>query len=323
MLVLALMSLVSAAGLWAFIRLAPGMELVDQPNHRSLHATPTAVGGGAVPVLLIAGYLWISNPIAGAGGVSGLLLLLCAIGLSDDRWGLPSAPRFFSYLLAGIALPWIILPIEQPLGLMPLVGLLALGVGVAWCVNLFNFMDGADGLAAAQLISVSLGLGLIAIFGATDAQALIWCCGALFAVTLPLLAFSWHPATVFMGDAGAVPLGFFLAVLGVLAGSVDPALGVVWFILMMPFLVDTGITLCWRILSGDPPHVAHRDHAYQRLVLRFGSPLPVTLGLMAMQTLWQFPLAVTAVNDLLFPPLLVFLSAIPSLWVVVSARLRQ
>jgi len=322
-LVLALMSLVSAAGLWAFIRLAPGMELVDQPNHRSLHATPTAVGGGAVPVLLIAGYLWISNPIAGAGGVSGLLLLLCAIGLSDDRWGLPSAPRFFSYLLAGIALPWIILPIEQPLGLIPLVGLLALGVGVAWCINLFNFMDGADGLAAVQLISVSLGLGLIAIVGATDAQALVWCCGALFAATLPLLAFNWHPATVFMGDAGAVPLGFFLAVLGVLAGSVDTALGIAWCILMMPFLVDTGITLCWRILSGDPPHVAHRDHAYQRLVLRFGSPLPVTLGLMAMQTLWQFPMAVTAVNDLLFPPLLVFLSAIPSLWVVVYTRSRQ
>ena len=323
MLVLALMSLMSAAGLWAFIRLAPSVELVDQPNHRSLHATPTPVGGGAVPVLLIAGYLWISSSIVGAPGVAGLLLVLCAIGLGDDRWGLPSAPRFLIYLLAGIALPWLILPIEPPLTPMPLLGFLALGVGVAWCINLFNFMDGADGLAAAQLISVSLGLGLIATFGVTDAQALIGCCGALFAATLPLLAFNWYPAKVFMGDAGAIPLGFFLAVLGVLAGSADTALGIAWCILMMPFLVDTGITLCWRVLSGDAPHVAHRDHAYQRLVLRFGSPLPVTLGLMAMQTLWQFPLAVTAANDLLFPPLLVFLSAIPSLLVLVYTRLGQ
>lgn len=317
------MSLGSAAGLWLFIGLAPRMGLVDQPNHRSLHGVPTAVGGGVVPVILIAGYFFVMTPLEGAHGVAWLLLMLAAIGLSDDKWGLPSAPRFLSYLLAGIALPWLILPVEPQTSLIALLGLLTLGVSVAWCINLFNFMDGADGLATVQLVTVSVGLGLIATFGPFDAQALALCCAVLFASSVPLLVFNWPPAKVFMGDAGAIPLGFFLAVLGIWAGYADTSLGMAWCILMMPFLVDTGVTLCWRLLSGDAPHVAHRDHAYQRLVLKIGSPLPVSLGLMALQVVWQFPLAVTVINDTLFPPLLVFLSAIPSLLVVVYTRLTQ
>ena len=323
MLVLATMALASVAGLWVFIRLAPGLGLVDRPNDRSLHTAPTVVGGGVVPVILIAGYLFGFSPMAGAHGVAWLLLILGAIGLSDDKWGLPSGPRFVSYLLAGIALPWLLLPIAQPLSLTALVGLLALGVSVAWGINLFNFMDGADGFATVQLLCVSLGMGVIAKFGSIDAQALVWCSGALLACSLPLLFFNWPPAKLFLGDAGAIPLGFYLTVLGILAGSADISLGAAWFILMMPFLIDTGVTLCSRLLSGDPPHRAHRDHAYQRLVLRIGSPLPVTLGLMALQTAWQFPLAVTAANSELFPPLLVLLSAIPSVLILVYSRSTQ
>ncbi len=320
MLVLALMSLGSATGLWIFIRLAPRLGLLDQPNQRSLHTAPTPVGGGIVPVVLIAGYLLCFAPIEGARGVAGLLLILGLIGLSDDRWGLPSAPRFMSYLIAGVVLPLLILPVDLLTSPIALTWLLILGVGVAWCINLFNFMDGADGLAAVQLTSVSLGLGLIATFGPVDAVELAWCCAALFAGSVPLLAFSWPPAKLFMGDGGAIPLGAFLAMLGVMAGYADTALGIAWCVLMMPFLVDTGMTLSRRLLSGEAPHVAHRDHAYQRLVLRIGSPLPVTLGLLALQAIWQFPLAVTAVNHLLFPPLLVFLSAIPSVLILVYTR---
>ena len=323
MLVLGFMSLVSALGLWMFSRLAPRIGLVDQPNHRSLHEEPKVVGAGVVPVFVIVGYLLLFAPLGHHNGVAALLVGLSLIGLSDDRWGLPSAPRFLSYLLAGIALPWLILPIEQQASVISLMWFLVLGVSVAWCTNLFNFMDGTDGLATVQLMSVSLGLGLIATFGPVDAHELARCCGALFASSLPLLIFNWPPAKVFMGDAGAIPFGFFLAILGVLAGSAAPSLGIAWCILMMPFLVDTGVTLFCRLLSGDAPHVAHRDHAYQRLVLKIGSALPVTLGLLAMQTAWQFPLAVTAVNHLLFPPVLVFLSAIPTVLVVVYARSTQ
>ena len=323
MLILVMMGLVSATGLWAFMRLAPLLGLVDRPNHRSLHTVPTVLGGGVVPVVLIAGYLFVFAPMAGAHGVAWLLLILGTIGLSDDKWRLSSGPRFVSYLLAGIALPWLLLPIAQPMSPIALIGLLALGVGVAWCINLFNFMDGADGFATVQLLCVSLGMGLIAKFGPINAEALVWCCGALLSCTLPVLFFNWPPARLFLGDAGAIPLGFFLAVLGILAGSANASMGAAWFILMMPFLIDSGVTLCLRLLSGDPPHIAHRDHAYQRLVLRIGTPLPVTLGLVVLQAAWQFPLAVTAVNTELFPPLLVLLSAIPSVLILVYSRSTQ
>ena len=126
-----------------------------------------------------------------------------------------------------------------------------------------------------------------------------------------------------MGDAGAVPLGFFLALLGMLATDAHVSLGYVWLILMMPLLVDTGMTLLIRLSSGHLPHIAHCDHAYQRLASRAGSSLPVVMGLLAMHVLWLFPLAITAVTTELLPALLVFLSAIPSLILVVYTRGRH
>ena len=202
------------------------------------------------------------------------------------------------------------------------VALSAVGVGVAWCINLFNFMDGADGLATAQLLCVSVGLGLMAHFGLSDHPDWVeWCAWAAMC-GLPLLWLNWPPAKLFMGDAGAIPLGFFLAVLGLVAFDQSMLLGWAWVVLMMPFFLDTGITLLMRLALGQAPHLAHRDHAYQRLTLMVGSPLPVTLGLLAMQVVWQYPLAILIINDQYSLPLLVLLSAIPALSVVVYARLR-
>jgi Fuc2NAc and GlcNAc transferase len=125
-----------------------------------------------------------------------------------------------------------------------------------------------------------------------------------------------------MGDAGAIPLGFFLAVLGLMAFDQSRLLGWAWVVLMMPFFLDASITLLIRLALGQAPHVAHRDHAYQRLTLMVGSSLPVTLGLLAMQVVWQYPLAILIINDQRSLPLLVLLSAIPAFSVVVYARLR-
>lgn len=318
MLILLAMLLGSTAGLWLFLRVAPSLDLVDQPNARSLHSTPTVVSGGLVPMTLLAAGVGSSTALPGATGIALLIAGLTAVGLLDDKWGLPSAIRLLCYLCAGIALPWL-LSSDLPLGTTTL---LLTGVAVAWCINLVNFMDGADGLATVQALCVATGLGLIASFGAAPNAILAWLCALLLACCAPLLGFNWPPAKLFMGDAGAVPLGFFLAVLGLLAFATDMSVGLAWLILMMPFLVDTGMTLCIRSLAGRPPHVAHRDHAYQRLSLVAGSPLPITLGVLGMQVAWQFPLAVTAVSSEVFPLLLVLLSAIPAVMAVVYARFR-
>ena len=318
MMILIAMALLVSLGLWAFVRVAPHWGLVDQPNSRSLHTAPTIVSGGIAPMLVLAAALYTTMNFPGAQAVALITLGLTAIGLLDDRRGLPSGARFVCYLAAGLLLSWLLLPA----GSASITLLAMAGVAVAWCINLVNFMDGADGLVSTQALCVAMGMGLIATFGTVPNAQLAWLSAMLFACWAPLLWFNWPPARLFMGDAGAIPLGFVLALMGLMALLTDLSVGLAWLILMMPFLVDTGFTLCIRVLAGEPPHIAHRDHAYQRLIVRAGSSLPITLGLLGMQVIWQFPLAVTAVNSTVFPPLLVLLSAIPSVAAVVYARLR-
>jgi Fuc2NAc and GlcNAc transferase len=318
MMMLIAMALLVSLGLWAFVHVAPHWGLVDQPSSRSLHTTPTVVSGGIAPMLVLAAGLYTTMDFPGTQAVALMTLVLTAIGLLDDRHGLPSGVRFLCYLATGLLLCWLLLPA----GSASITLLVMAGVAVAWCINLVNFMDGADGLAATQALCVAMGMGLIATFGTVPNAQLAWLSAMLFACWAPLLWFNWPPARLFMGDAGAIPLGFVLALMGLMALLTDLSMGLAWLILMMPFLVDTGFTLCIRILAGEPPHIAHREHAYQRLIAQVGSPLPITLGLLGMQVIWQFPLAVTVVNSTVFPSLLVLLSAIPSVAAVVYARLR-
>ena len=318
MMMLIAMGFLVSLGLWAFVHVAPHWGLVDQPRSRSLHTTPTVVSGGIAPMLALAAGLYTTMDFPGTQAVALMTLVLTAIGLLDDRRGLPSGVRFLSYLAAGLLLCWLLLSA----GSVSIALLAIAGVAVAWCINLVNFMDGADGLVSTQALCMAVGMGLIATFGEVPSEQLAWLSAALFACWAPLLWFNWPPARLFMGDAGAIPLGFELALMGLMAFLTDFSVGLAWLILMMPFLVDTGLTLCIRALSGKPPHIAHRDHAYQRLSVQLGSPLPITLGLLGMQVMWQFPLAVTAVSSAVFPPLLVLLSAIPAVAAVVSARLR-
>ena len=318
-----LLSLMVASFLLAagFCRVAPAVGLLDRPNDRSLHSSVTPVGVGVVPVSLLALGLVLYEAADFnhyAWPVAGLLIVLCGVGLWDDRWGLPSGLRFVLYLLAGAVLPWYSPWLEGVSWLM----LCGTAVAMAWCTNLFNFMDGADGFAVTQALCVSVGLALLSWFAAIPAQPLAQWCAMLAAALAPVLWFNWPPARVFLGDAGAIPIGFFLANLGFLAFEQHSALGWAWCVLMMPFLMDTGCTLVLRVAAGHKPQEAHRDHAYQRLATLAGSPLPVTLGLLALQVGWQFPLAVTVVKQSLFLPALVFLSTIPAFILLVYARLK-
>ena len=186
-------------------------------------------------------------------------------------------------------------------------------------MNALNFIDGINGLASGKTMIVASAIWMFSMSYSEPGLAVLSL--AIFTSTLGLFMLNYPQGRIFMGDAGAVPLGFYLALLGLVALCIDHTLGWVWLVLMMPFLIDSGFTLCIRLLKGHAPHIAHRDHAYQRLTLRAGSSLPVILGLLAMQVAWQFPLAVTIVTAQVFPPLLVLLSAIPALIAVVYARL--
>ena len=228
---------------------------LDQPNQRSLHAVPVPrVGGIAIVAAVLVA--WTLQP--GSGLLLALLTaVLALVSAVDDRIGLPAALRLMVHGLATLAL----MPDVGIGNLWLAAGLLA---GLVWMTNLYNFMDGADGLAGGMAV-----IGFSALAAAFQLQGESgW---ALAAVTVAVAAggfllFNWPPARVFMGDAGSVPLGFLAAAFGWLGFAQH--LWPVWLplLLFLPFIADASVTLLRRGLRGEKVWQAHREHYYQRLI---------------------------------------------------------
>ena len=229
---------------------------MDHPNARSLHVTPTPrVGGiGIIPGVLVATML-IQSPalwpiVLGA-------LLLAAISLLDDYKNLPVSLRLLAHVAVAIGCLLMLPGISG--------GSLVLAtLGIVWMTNLYNFMDGADGLAGGMAV---IGFGALAVAaGWAGAPQLALFCAAIAAAALAFLRFNFPPAKLFMGDAGSVPLGFLaaaLAVYGVLQNYWPVLFPVMVF---SPFIMDASVTLIKRGLRGEKIWRAHREHYYQRLV---------------------------------------------------------
>jgi len=245
--------------------------ILDEPNERSSHAVAVPRGGGIgvmaglLPALAV---LWIS---AGPGawstyGVLAAALLLALISWRDDRHTLGAAPRLVAHVaaaaVAALALPDGALVLQ---GLLPLwADRLVAGLVLVYFLNIFNFMDGIDGITGVETLAIGLGAALLAWLGTTavaPAEGLI-----LAAVALAWLVWNWHPARLFLGDVGSVPLGFLIGWL-LLRLAADGA----WIAsLALPayYLADATLTLARRTLRGDKPWEAHREHAYQRATQR-------------------------------------------------------
>ncbi len=229
---------------------------MDHPNERSLHATPTPrIGGLGIMAGVGVASVWLAD---------GMLLpvmlaafALTALSLLDDVRGLPVAVRFMAHFAASVAC-------LLALGLTGW-ALLAGTLAVVWMTNLYNFMDGSDGLAGGM---AAIGFGALALAAwLGDAPGLAALCAAIAAAALAFLRFNFPPARVFMGDAGSIPLGFLAATLGILG-----AMQHVWpwlfpLLVFSPFIVDASITLIRRGLRGEKVWRAHRSHYYQRAVL--------------------------------------------------------
>jgi UDP-N-acetylmuramyl pentapeptide phosphotransferase/UDP-N-acetylglucosamine-1-phosphate transferase len=240
------------------------VRLADKPNERSLHTAPTARLGGAGMALAVAPFAaaLAQGPLAAAFGAAAALAL---VSLADDVRSLPVEVRLPAHALAAIVFV-LALPqppaIEWPWGWF---GAALAAVGLVWAANLFNFMDGADGLAGGM---AAIGFGVLAAGAAQGGFIeLAVLCSAIASAAAGFLAWNFPPARVFMGDAGSIPLGFLAGALGtygVLAGA-WPA----WFPLLVfsPFVVDATLTLARRAAQGERIWIAHRSHAYQRLVL--------------------------------------------------------
>jgi UDP-N-acetylmuramyl pentapeptide phosphotransferase/UDP-N-acetylglucosamine-1-phosphate transferase len=243
--------------------------ILDRPNERSSHAVPTPRGGGvAIMAALLPG--WAALELAGLAPPAIWAAISGAVGLAlvsfiDDLRPLPVVVRllvqFAAVFLAVAALPGSGNVFQ---GLLPS----ALDRAVSavlwvWFLNLFNFMDGIDGIAGTEAACLGVGVALVALLDPSTSLAAHPALGlTLAAASLGFLWWNWHPARLFMGDVGSVPLGFLLGWL--LLSLAAAGEWVAALVLPLYYLVDASWTLMRRLLRGATVWRAHREHFYQR-----------------------------------------------------------
>lgn len=295
----------AAAGLFTGLirNIAQRRGMLDVPNARSSHTQATPRGGGLAIVLsscaafVVLSWLGDLRPATAAGLIGGGAMV-AAVGWMDDRRAVPASIRLLVHVGAAIwALAWMrgFPPLRIGASLVHL-GYAgdALGVlAIAWTLNLFNFMDGIDGLAASEAIFVAWGGAGLSFLraGANEAAsaALVFggsCLGFLF--------WNWAPARIFLGDVGSGYLGYVIAVLALTAGKSDQAALWVWLMLGGAFFVDATVTLLRRLARRERVFEAHRSHGYQWLARRWDSHRRATIAVILLDLLWLFPCAVLA-----------------------------
>lgn len=246
---------------------------LDTPNARSLHERPVPRSGGLAIGAGVGAACALAWP--GTGAALLLALALAAVSLADDVNGLRTAWRLGAHLAAAAAF------VALELSGTGVALFVVFALAIAWTANLYNFMDGSDGLAG--------GMG---VFGFATYACAAWAAGhasiaalaaSIAAACAGFLVFNWHPARLFMGDVGSVPLGFLAGALGLAGWS--RGVWPLWFPLLVfaPFMFDATLTLLKRAARRERLWQAHRDHYYQRLVrLGFGHRRTALLEYVAM-----------------------------------------
>lgn len=284
---------------WVLRCYALSRSLMDIPNGRSSHSVPTPRGGGvsvvlaylaALALLASAGTMHWSDtvPLLGSGA------LIALIGFLDDHGHVAARWRLLAHFTsAGWALFWIGgLPTIELMGFdldLGWLGHLLAAVYLVWVLNLYNFMDGIDGIASVEAVSVCLGASLV--YWLTGHDQIILPPVVLAVAVLGFLYWNFPPARIFMGDAGSGFIGIVMGVLSLQAAWAASELLWVWLILLGVFIVDATFTLGRRLLRGDKIYEAHRSHAYQYAARKARRHLPVTLAVTAINVFWLLPIA--------------------------------
>jgi len=290
-----LLTVVIAWLITGWIRLyALKYDILDHPNHRSLHTRATPRGGGLtiallVLVMLILLYLTglVSPIFFMATGPA--VLLVSVTGWIDDRRGLPAHWRGMTYLLSAVWVTIWITGVPQLSEYSRLVYIVIATGGIMWLINLYNFMDGTDALAGSQAV-ITAGAGAW-FLGHAGEQGMAILLMVVSASATGFLIWNWPPARIFMGDAGSCLVGLVFGAVA-LASDVNSAVPLpVWLILLSIFICDTTMTLIKRVVSGETWYLAHRQHAYQRLVQMGMSHKLLTCAVISVNLLILVPAA--------------------------------
>ncbi|MDP1930114.1 MAG: glycosyltransferase family 4 protein [Gammaproteobacteria bacterium] len=273
-------------------------QLLALPTSRSSHSEPTPVGGGLGIVVAYLGamlYLWWSTSLMPVE-----ILVLCVslpvalIGLIDDRRHVDyrvrllvqAAGAFCALILLGefpsipvanfsldlFFLVWVVVP-----------------MALLWLTNLYNFMDGIDGLAGVETCFVAGSAAFLLLQSGDLPLALVCLC--LFAGATGFLVFNWPPARIFMGDVGSGFAGYSLGLVALLSHYHDTMSLWSWVLLLAVFIVDATMTLIRRTVAGRRWYHAHRTHAYQHAASKCCSHQIVSFSVLLIDMLWLLPLA--------------------------------
>ncbi len=322
----AVVAALSWAATWGVLRGLVRFGIYDRPNARSSHERRKPRGGGLalVPVLLIAWIAavnWLGEAPPGFWPVLTGAAVLAIVSWIDDIKSLPVVSRLMVQALAvgfGIVAMDGAGPLFQGL-LPPLADRFLAGLLWLWFVNLFNFMDGIDGIAGVEAGSLGLGLVLVGAVAAWPGVQ-VTLPALLVAATMGFLVWNWAPAKLFLGDVGSVPLGYLLGWLllnAAASGAWAPAL-----ILPLYYFADATITLIKRGAHGAKVWRAHREHFYQRAVQGGASHGRVAAQVLACNAV-LIVLAVAAARGLVWPALLMSAVAVAALLAMLERRGRR
>ncbi len=279
----------AAVGLFRWYALGQGM--LDSPSSRSSHIAPTPRGGGAV---FFFGWVLLLAVLYHFHIISGQYLLYFSpavlmglLGLWDDHKSLSAGARFFIQTITAIATLFLLNEggylIQPWFPSIPLpLCFLMLAFAIVWMINLFNFMDGSDGIATSEGIFV-FGMGgyLLFQYNAFEMATLAW---SLTAILAGFLTWNWPTARIFMGDSGSYFLGIMVALYALISYKLFNVPFMIWILLTALFWFDATVTLARRILAGEEWRKPHKKHAYQRLIQAGWSHQSVLLGSMLVNT---------------------------------------
>lgn len=251
------------------------LRVLDFPNKRSLHSIPVPRTGGAGLVLSIL-MVWLLFSVSLPPSLWTGFGLLAFISFIDDAMSLSVPVRLLVHIIVAMLFSVTLLLDAHHWGVV-----VGIGLAMVWMSNLYNFMDGSDGLAGGMALIGFGYYGMAALLAGNTEFAMINFC--IMASAGAFLRFNFYPAQIFMGDVGAVPLGFLAAALGMLGWA--KGLWSLWLPLLVfsPFIVDATVTLVKRLFQGEKIWQAHRKHYYQRIVQSgFGHRNTALLGYMLM-----------------------------------------
>ena len=298
-------SAISTLGTKAYISLAINKNILAVPKDRSLHSVEIPKGGGIIIGATFLAGLFILRLIDIVPSELALALLgggtiLVIVGFIDDLREVEPLARFaIQFLVSFWALYWLGGMPEIDIGpwilkqswILQILG----SLGIVWFINLFNFMDGVDGMLASNA----------SLFSLVGASALLWLGHSSISVTLILLVaslagfliYNWPPARVFMGDSGAGFIGYILAVIALYSVSEGMLNFWTWIILMGYFVADTTTTMVIKIATVPGWfYEEHRSHAYQQLALMWKDHRQVTLVVLGITMFWMVPLALLSLR---------------------------